>query len=278
MDNNNLSKRHLAGLAALCVATLTGAKWQNPSIADPTQRERQLTIDDAYCNRVAVGAAPMPSVNMPQPQRQGAYISGSSTTYGPNGGAYRSTFSGTATPTQNVGEAFAGGFAQGAAVGALLATRRQQKTIHKGCMAELGWSKSAPSSQAVAQPQQTQAGVTRHTPPNQQTTWERVSTSSDGGQIFINPESVSKQGSDVTAWLKIQFPQALGPGPGAMVDEVQELTTFHCLSRQTSLIRLVPFYQGRPLFEDERSGPDVKRDSFSADSLYAPAYDALCRL
>jgi len=110
-------------------------------------------------------------------------------------------------------------------------------------------------------------------------TWEKISTSIDGGQIFISPESVNKRGSNVTAWLKVQFPHAFGPGPGGvMIDEVQELTTFHCLSRQTSLLKLVSFYQGKQLFVDEQGGADLKRDSFSADSLYVPAYEALCRL
>lgn len=269
------SKRYLAGLAALSVATLTGAKWQNPSIADPAQQEHQLAIDDAYCNRVAVGSAPMPSVNMPQAQRQGAYVSGTSTIYGPNGSAYRGTYSGTVTPSQSFGDGFAGGFAQGAAVGGLIAARRQQKAIHKGCMAELGWSKSASASRAVTKPQPAPAGVTV----SQQMTWEKISTSVDGGQVFISPESVSTRGSDVTAWLKVQFPHAFGPGPGGvMIDEVQELTTFHCLSHQTSLLKLVSFYQGKQLFVDEQRGADLKRDSFSADSLYAPTYEALCRL
>lgn len=269
------SKRYLAGLAALSVATLTGAKWQNPSIVDPAQQEHQLAIDDAYCNRVAVGAAPMPTVNMPQAQRQGAYVSGSSTTYGPNGSAYRGAYSGTVTPVQSVGDAFAGGFAQGAAVGGLIAARRQQRAIHKGCMAELGWSKSASTSRAVTQPQPARAGVAV----SQQMTWEKISTSGDGGQVFISPESVSKHGSDVTAWLKVQFPHAFGPGPGGvMIDELQELTTFHCLSRQTSLLRLVSFHQGKQILVDEQSGADVRRDSVSADSLYVPAYEALCRL
>ena len=130
----------IASLLAGCAST-----WTNPYIPDKNAMDRQLVMDNGYCKRVAIGAAPMPAVNVPVAQApQGYNVTGTSTTYG-YGAPARTDFTGRVTPYQPGGAAagfangFSGGVAQGAAVGNAIRARRDQDEVFKGCMYQLGW-------------------------------------------------------------------------------------------------------------------------------------------
>lgn len=124
------------------VVALSGcvtSNWQNPRIASAEQRDRQLVIDNGYCKRVAVGSAPMPSIQVANAQPQGYAIAGTATNYGAYG-PVTTSYRGSVTPMPNAGASFAGGVAQGAGLGAAMRARRDQDEIHKSCMYSLGWS------------------------------------------------------------------------------------------------------------------------------------------
>lgn len=263
--------------AALCLSGC--ATWSNTSIADPVMHERQLARDNGYCKKVAVGAAPMPSVSVqPGSSAQGVMVHGQATTYGPNGAMRRSAYSGSATPAASFGDGFASGMAQGAAVGALLLARQQQDLIYVGCMAELGWKKSS-STMASRQPTSSQAVAAPNAVPPLpviRDRWESVGQTDDGAQLFIDLISARRSGSDVTAWVRFVLPRAAGPGPGSMVDEWRELNTFHCDEHQRSLRASAVLFQNSPLFPAEFTGDDVKRESIGAASMMEPLYRRAC--
>lgn len=126
---------------APAVALLAGCatNWQNPRIADPVQRDRQLVIDNGYCKQVAVGSAPMPNVAMPNnPTPQNYAFNARSTTTGAYGSS-TTNYTGNVSAYPNAGQSFTNGVVQGAAVGVLIRAKRNQDEIHRGCMYQLGW-------------------------------------------------------------------------------------------------------------------------------------------
>jgi hypothetical protein len=127
-----------AALSAGC--TTAGADWHNSQISDSTVAERQLIIDRGYCKQVALGAAPMPDIRLPE-QQPDYVITGDATTTGPSGRS-TTTFQATARPVQGggFGAGMASGLAQGAALGEAMRTRRDQAEIHRSCMYALRWS------------------------------------------------------------------------------------------------------------------------------------------
>jgi|GEM_PF-6348799 len=126
----------MLGLAG-CSAT-----WHNSSITDPAALKRQLAIDESYCTRVAIGAAPMPEIRTYEPSQQNYAVSGNIMTFGPNG-LQTSYYSGSITPSPNeFSSGFSSGLSHGAALGATIKARQERDAILKGCMTNLGWSDS----------------------------------------------------------------------------------------------------------------------------------------
>ncbi|MGD9773875.1 hypothetical protein [Diaphorobacter sp.] len=128
-----------ATLVLALALSACATQWRHPSYSStPALHEQRLAIDKGYCQQVAHGAAPMPQVAIPSTAPSGYNVSGSGTTYGSRG-ITRTDYDATVTPVASPAQSFAGGFAQGAAVGTMLRVQREQQAIHKGCMARLGW-------------------------------------------------------------------------------------------------------------------------------------------
>lgn len=114
-------------------------QWHNPNFTEDQADalERQRTIDEGYCTMVVQGAVPMPEVRAYVPQQQSYTIYGSSMTHGSQGlhtGYYQ------ANVAPSAGTSFSSGFAQGAALGAVIRARRAQEAVMKSCMYQLGWT------------------------------------------------------------------------------------------------------------------------------------------
>lgn len=264
------------GIALSATLALAGcATWSHGSITSPALEERQRVVDNAYCKRVAVGAAPMPSVSIPATQGAGgAWTQGVSTTYGPGGGVSRSTYSGSATPMGSFGGGFASGMAQGAAVGALMLARQQQDEIYAGCMTELGWSKGSAKKQLAPTPPAPQQAAQKRQPPVGR--WEVAGNSGDGSRLFIDRVSAKFNGAEVTTWIRVLLPKPAGPGEGAMVDEWRELNTFHCGQQRRTLRAYVVLFNNEPVLPAEYSGDDVGPEDIPSSSLMSQFYRAAC--
>lgn len=130
-------------MTAVLATLLSGCatQWQNPYlVGDPASEKQQLTIDTGHCKQVALGNAPMPNIQLPASQPSGYAVTGRSTTYDYSTSSYsNSTYNATVTPTPNPAQSFMGGYAQGAALGAMLRAKRDQNAVFEGCMAKLGW-------------------------------------------------------------------------------------------------------------------------------------------
>lgn len=268
--------RLLRGITLSAVFALVGCTtWSHSSIKDPEVQERQRAIDNAYCKRVAVGAAPMPSVSvLPIQGANGTWIHGQSTTYGTNGEISRSAYSGSAVPTGSFGSGLASGMAQGAAVGALMLARQQQDEIHAGCMMELGWTKGSGTKKLVATPSSFVQFAGRREVSGGR--WQSVGSSGDGGQLFITPAHAQPKGVDITVWVRVLLPRPAGLGEGAMADEWREMNTFHCGQRRRTLHAYVVLYNNSPLFPVDHKSDGSSPEDIPASSLMAQFYKAAC--
>lgn len=136
----------MAGALSGCSTT-----WYNEHFSSDEARNRQLVIDEGYCNRVAAGAVPMPEIRTYTPSQQSYMITGNSTTFGRNG-IQNNSFSGTVTPMNNgFASGFSSGMAQGAALGALIRAQQEHEKIVRGCMINLGWTDSPPAETKQSQ-------------------------------------------------------------------------------------------------------------------------------
>ena len=138
-------------LAALALVGCTPRyTWQNPSVA-PALADRQRQIDSAECGAIAMRAVPMPNVSMPAdvspPEPRNYRISGNTSTFGPGGTMYNSTFQGTATAAP-AGTSYAEGVRQLAEADAMNAQAAQMRAAEKArdnladaCMMRRGWNK-----------------------------------------------------------------------------------------------------------------------------------------
>ncbi len=131
----------VVGVAAI-IGTGCATKWHNQHLQDPSAESAQFKVDDAYCELVAINAAPMPEIRTYQIGQTAYDVSGTINTHNwQTQSNSTSQFYGTLTP--NGGSGFAGGVASGmssgVALGAAIAAKRQQSKIHDGCMVRLGW-------------------------------------------------------------------------------------------------------------------------------------------
>ncbi len=130
----------MASVLAGCSTT-----WYSPHFNSDDARNRQLAIDEGYCNRVATGSVPMPEIRIYTPSQQSYMVTGNSTTLGENG-IQNNYFSGTVTPMNGgFASGFSSGMAQGAALGALIRAQHEREQVIRGCMINLGWTDSPPS-------------------------------------------------------------------------------------------------------------------------------------
>lgn len=127
----------------MMAALLSGCatQWHHPDLAnDPAALQQQLAIATGHCKQVALGNAPMPDIQVPASQSSGYSISGTTNTYHSSTSNFsNSTYSATVAPVVNPAQSFMGGYAQGAALGAMLRAKRDQDAVFEGCMAKLGW-------------------------------------------------------------------------------------------------------------------------------------------
>ena len=136
----------VVGALAGCSTT-----WYNPHFNSDDARNRQLAIDEGYCNRVATGSVPMPEIRVYTPSQQSYMVTGNSNTFGRNG-IQNNYFSGTVMPMNNgFASGFSSGMAQGAALGALIHAQRERDRIIRGCMVNLGWTDSPPAETKQSQ-------------------------------------------------------------------------------------------------------------------------------
>lgn len=147
--------RRITGFV-LVVGTLTGCAsthWHNPNYSTDQAAimAKQQAIDEGYCTQVAHGSVPMPDVRVYSPTQDSYSVSGTISSYG-SGGLQTSNYTGYVTPSART--SFSTGFAQGAAVGAVIRARRAQDKIMRACMLQLGWS-DEPVTQQSAPPNPT---------------------------------------------------------------------------------------------------------------------------
>lgn len=123
--------------------------YYNPHITDAGALQRQRIIDEGYCTRVASGSVAMPEVRHYQSGAQNYQITGNARTYGSNGYATNSYYTGSVTAYPNAGDAFAAGMANGMSMGAAIRAGQERKQVMNGCMYSLGWTTD---KNAVAHP------------------------------------------------------------------------------------------------------------------------------
>ena len=126
----------LAALFSGCVSR-SPKEWHNVSLTGDASR-RQLVIDNAYCNRVALQSAPMPRPRTYIPTQQTYEIDAVVTTYGP-GGVSQGYVTGTVGPRKSFGQGFADGFQAGQELKEKRRAREAQDQAHQACMYKLGW-------------------------------------------------------------------------------------------------------------------------------------------
>lgn len=132
--------------------------WRSLTIADASTAERQLVIDEAYCRRVAIGGAPMPTSVGYNAGPTAYNVSGQGSYSGTNG--YGNTrFRGTLTPAESAGDSFARSFANGANIGIALRAKKDRDLIEKGCMYKLGWTDKQSDVDFAAAPRAANAAV-----------------------------------------------------------------------------------------------------------------------
>lgn len=119
--------------------------YYNPYIKSAHQQQVQFQIDDGYCTSVSVGSVPMPEVR---------YYDSGTRIYTFNASSYSSSGAvntiGTIQQRPSSADAFASGFANGAAIGDAIVASDQRNRVYSGCMASLGWFESKEVAQAAA--------------------------------------------------------------------------------------------------------------------------------
>ena len=135
-----MGHKGVATLASLLLLAGCATTWHNPHLSSATREERQLVIDEGYCQQAAHGSVPMPDIRIynSADNASGYRFSGRLSTQGANG-SQTSYYSGSMTPIPNPSQSFNHGLAQGAALGAAIRARRAQDAIYKSCRFRLGW-------------------------------------------------------------------------------------------------------------------------------------------
>ncbi|GKW13763.1 hypothetical protein PEC301899_40450 [Pectobacterium carotovorum subsp. carotovorum] len=114
--------------------------YYNPNLKDPIALERQRTIDEGYCTRVAAGSVPMPEIRSYQTGVQNYNVVGSARTNYSNGYSTNTYYNANISSYPNAGEAFTNGFASGASIGAAFRAKLDRDKVFKSCMYTLGWT------------------------------------------------------------------------------------------------------------------------------------------
>lgn len=114
--------------------------YYNPNIKDSIALERQRTIDEGYCTRVAAGSVPMPEIRSYQTGVQNYNVVGSARTNYSNGYSTNTYYNANISSYPNAGEAFTNGFASGASIGAAFRAKLDRDKVFKSCMYTLGWT------------------------------------------------------------------------------------------------------------------------------------------
>ena len=184
-------------IVILVASALAGCSttWYNPHFNSDDARNRQLVIDEGYCNRVAAGSVPMPEIRAYTPSQQSYMVTGNSNTFGGNG-IQSHYFSGTVTPMNNgFASGFSSGMSQGAALGALIQAQREREKIIRGCMINLGWTDSP-----AAEANQSQEIATNSQSPNRNLPASSNTSQKKGPAIPVGSNEIScNQWSDDVA-------------------------------------------------------------------------------
>lgn len=185
----------LIGLMALMTSGCA-TSWYNTNYTSREAHERQKTIDTAQCTLHARGAAPIPAGRVYQSPNQSYSFTGSVNSYG-SSGYQRSDVRGRIMTTPDPGASFATGFANGAAMGQVIAARRAQNLAFTACMYQLGWTDTRPAGFALADG----AVPTAPTKPAQVSDWSDVPP----GDLMAVPDYRLSPEAEVNAQRKEFF-------------------------------------------------------------------------
>lgn len=134
-------------MVALLLAGCTSKyAWYNPTI-DPSLADRQLKIDNAECQALAMQSVPPPVVSVPQETAPRSYqVHGTTTSYSGDGGISTGTYSGTVAPGAgafDVNKSMNEAAAQAQQTQQYVRTMRAQANLTEACLLRRGWEKSS---------------------------------------------------------------------------------------------------------------------------------------
>ncbi|MBN3059413.1 sel1 repeat family protein [Pectobacterium versatile] len=135
---NNKSKLTFCIIPMLVSGCSTN--YYNSNIQDPIALERQRTIDEGYCTRVATGSVPMLEIRSYQTGVQNYNVVGTARTNYPDGYSTTTNYNSNISSYPNTGEAFTNGLASGASIGAAFRAKLDRDKVLKSCMYTLGWT------------------------------------------------------------------------------------------------------------------------------------------
>lgn len=127
--------------------TACGTNWYNPHLTSE-QASRQFEIDKGYCNGAVQGSVPIPDVR-PYPSQPSAYVVQSYGDIYGRGGSAHYTSNSLVTPLSS--DSFGAGFANGVAMGNVLAASSARKQMYRSCLMRLGWYDDKAEAMRVAQ-------------------------------------------------------------------------------------------------------------------------------
>jgi len=133
--------------------------------------------------------------------------------------------------------------------------------------APVEWIASIPKIQRAPQPAPQPAAREPERPQAKHDRWMWVADSVDGVKSYVDVQTVQRDGSDVTVWIKHEMEKPRTDKAGDTYDEEIALNTYHCASRQVTEKYYSRRFRNSFVYGKEVKSYEMERSSITPDTL-----------
>ena len=130
----------------------------------------------------------------------------------------------------------------------------------------------------VSQPASKPAAREPERPQPKRDRWMWVADSVEGTKFYVDTQTVQRDGSDVTVWIKAELEKPKTDKAGDIYDEEKFLDTHHCASRQVTRKYYSQRLRDSLVYSKEFKSYEMQRKSVTPDTVGEGIYDEVCGL